>query len=60
MKMELWNILLLLIKLSIGDEVVSGRNKDIKIGNCMPLSDIPAGTDIHNIELNPGGGGKLS
>ena len=46
-------------KLNIGDEVISGRNKDIKIGNCMPLTDIPAGTDIHNIELTPHGGGKL-
>ena len=45
--------------ISIGNEVVSGRNKDIKTGNCMPLSDIPAGTNIHNIELSPGGGGKL-
>jgi large subunit ribosomal protein L2 len=44
---------------SIGHEIVSGRNKEIKIGNCMPLSDIPAGTDIHNIELAPRGGGKL-
>jgi large subunit ribosomal protein L2 len=42
-----------------GHEIVSGRNKEIKIGNCMPLSDIPVGTDIHNIELSPGGGGKL-
>jgi len=47
-------------KLSIGDEVVSGRNKEIKIGNSMPLSDIPAGTDIHNIELTPNGGGKIA
>ena len=47
-------------KIKIGDEVVSGRNKEIKIGNCMPLSDIPTGTDIHNIELTPNGGGKLS
>ena len=47
-------------KIEIGDEVVSGRNKEIKIGNCMPLSDIPTGTDIHNIELTPNGGGKLS
>ena len=46
-------------KIKIGDEVVSGRNKEIKIGNCMPLSDIPAGTNIHNIELSPNGGGKL-
>ena len=47
-------------KIKIGDEIVSGRNKEIKIGNCMPLSDMPAGTDIHNIELTPNGGGKLS
>ena len=47
-------------KIKIGDEVVSGGNKEIKIGNCMPLSDIPTGTDIHNIELTPNGGGKLS
>ena len=46
-------------KIKIGDEIISGRNKDIKIGNCMPLSDIPAGTDIHSIELQPNGGGKL-
>ena len=47
-------------KIKIGDEIVSGRNKELKIGNCMPLSDIPAGTDIHNIELTPSGGGKLA
>ena len=47
-------------KIKIGDEVTSRRNKEIKIGNCMPLSDIPTGTDIHNIELTPNGGGKLS
>ena len=46
-------------KLHVGDEIVSGRNKEIKIGNCMQLSDIPTGTDIHNIELSPNGGGKL-
>ena len=43
-----------------GDEIVSGRNKPVKIGNCMPLSDIPAGTSIHNIELTPNSGGKLA
>jgi len=47
-------------KIKKGDEVVSGRNKDIKIGNCMPLSDIPAGTNIHNIELMPNSGGKIA
>ena len=46
-------------KIKIGDEVVSGKNKEIKVGNCMQMSDIPAGTDIHNIELSPNGGGKL-
>jgi len=46
-------------KIKIGDEIVSGRNKEIKIGNCMQLSDIPTGTDIHNIELYPNGGSKL-
>ena len=45
--------------INIGDEIVSGRNKEIKTGNCMPLSDIPAGTNIHNIELSPNSGGKL-
>ena len=46
-------------KIKTGDKIISGRGKEIKIGNCMPLSDIPAGTDIHNIELTPNGGGKL-
>tara|TARA_B100001123_G_scaffold84887_1_gene97262 strand:+ start:3767 stop:4597 length:831 start_codon:yes stop_codon:yes gene_type:complete len=47
-------------KIKTGDEIISGRNKKIEIGNCMPLSDIPAGTNIHNIELSPNGGGKLA
>ena len=46
-------------QIKAGDEIVSGRSKEIKIGNCMPLTDIPAGTDIHNIEITPNGGGKL-
>ena len=59
MKMDIMNYIIAPNKIKIGDEIVSGRNKEIKIGNCMPLSDIPAGTDIHNIELSPNGGGKL-
>ena len=47
-------------KIKIGDQIISGRSKEIKIGNSMPLSDIPAGTDIHNIELTPSGGGKIA
>ena len=42
-----------------GDKVVSGAKADIKPGNCMPIESIPVGTLIHNIELNPGQGGKM-
>ena len=45
--------------LKVGMEIVSGPKKDIKIGNAMPLSDVPVGTMIHNIELKPGKGGQL-
>ena len=47
-------------KIKIGDIIVSGSKKEIKIGNCMPLKDIPVGTNIHNLEINPGGGGKIA
>ncbi len=47
------------IGLKDGDQVVSGMNTDIKPGNCLPIENIPVGTLIHNIELNPGQGGKL-
>ena len=42
-----------------GDKVVSGEKADIKPGNCMSIENIPVGTMIHNIELNPGQGGKM-
>ena len=45
--------------LTDGDKVVSGETTDIKPGNCLPISNIPVGTLIHNIELNPGQGAKL-
>lgn len=45
--------------LTDGDKVISGEKVDIKAGNCMPINQIPVGTLIHNIELNPGQGGKL-
>ena len=42
-----------------GDQVISSRNADIRPGNCLPLSFIPAGTHIHNVELKRGKGGQL-
>ena len=45
--------------LTDGDKVISGETADIKVGNCMPIDSIPVGTLIHNVELNPGQGGKL-
>ena len=45
--------------LKVGDQVVSGPDADIKLGNALPLENIPLGTVIHNIELKPGKGGQL-
>src|SRR5699024_8449132 len=47
------------VGLTDGATVVSGDKADIKPGNCMKIENIPVGTMIHNIELNPGQGGKL-
>ncbi|MCX8135371.1 MAG: 50S ribosomal protein L2 [Roseococcus sp.] len=47
-------------RLKAGDTVVAAEKADIKPGNAMPLSAIPVGTVIHNIELKPGAGGKLA
>ncbi len=47
------------VGLKDGDKVVSGANVDIKIGNVLPIENIPVGTMIHCIELNPGQGAKL-
>ena len=46
-------------ELQVGQIVVSGEAADIKIGNALPLANIPVGTLIHNIELKPGKGGQL-
>lgn len=43
-----------------GDVVMSGQAVEPKVGNCMPLKSIPTGMDVHNIEMNPGQGGKLA
>lgn len=44
---------------AVGEELVSGKGSEIKIGNALPLSDIPLGSFIHNIELRPGQGAKI-
>lgn len=45
--------------LEVGMEVMSGPEADIKVGNALPLANIPVGTVVHNIELKPGKGGQL-
>ena len=46
--------------LKVGDKVESGDNADIKVGNCLPLENIPEGTVVHNVELKAGKGGQLA
>ena len=43
-----------------GDKIQNGSNSEIKIGNCLPLQDIPVGISIHNVEIQPGAGGKIA
>lgn len=47
-------------RLQAGDVVISGEKVDIKPGNAMPLKNMPVGTVVHNIELNPGRGGQIA
>jgi len=47
-------------KLTVGDEVISGEKADIVPGNSLKLKDIPVGTIIHNVELQPGKGGQIA
>ncbi|MDN5345995.1 50S ribosomal protein L2 [Petrotoga mexicana DSM 14811] len=46
--------------LKVGETVMSGANAEIKVGNCLPLENIPLGTLVHNIEFEPGRGGKIA
>ena len=48
------------LNLKVGDKIESGVTADIKIGNALPLENIPVGTMVHNVELNPGAGAKLA
>ena len=45
--------------LAVGNDVISSEAADIKPGNCLSLSKIPTGTEVHNIELKPGKGGQM-
>lgn len=46
--------------LNVGSQVISSPDADILPGNALPLANIPVGTQVHNIELKPGGGGQLA
>jgi len=46
--------------ISVGEKIKNGPNVEIKSGNCLPLQDIPVGIDIHNVEIQPGAGGKIA
>jgi large subunit ribosomal protein L2 len=46
--------------LNVGDKVVSGPGAEIRVGNTLPLKNIPLGTEVHNVELVPGKGGQLA
>ena len=48
------------IGLAVGDIVESGENAEIKAGNALPLTKIPVGSIVHNIEFNPGRGGRIA
>jgi len=47
------------LDLNVGDKVISGPDGEIRSGNCLPISNIPVGTLIHNIEVKAGKGGQL-
>ena len=45
--------------LEVGQYIMNGANAEARVGNCLPLEQIPVGTDVHNIELYPGRGGQM-
>ena len=47
-------------KLKAGDKVLSGEKADIRVGNALPLANIPLGTVVHNVEMKPGKGGQMA
>jgi large subunit ribosomal protein L2 len=47
-------------KVSVGDELMSGPSSQIKVGNCMPLRNIPVGSNVHCVEMKPGKGAQIA
>jgi large subunit ribosomal protein L2 len=47
------------VGLKVGQKIYSGETVEPRVGNCMPLAKIPVGLEVHNVEMNPGQGGKL-
>ena len=47
------------VGLTVGTKIMNGPNAEVAVGNCLPLENIPVGTEVHNIELYPGKGGQL-
>ena len=48
------------LNLKVGDKIESGAGADIKVGNALPLENIPVGTMVHNVEMNPGAGARIA
>lgn len=48
------------VGLNVGDKVMSGEEVEVKVGNCMPMKNIPVGSVLHNIEMRPGQGAKIA
>ena len=46
--------------IKVGDKIENGPNAEVKTGNCLPLQEIPIGLNIHNVEIQPGAGGKIA
>jgi large subunit ribosomal protein L2 len=46
--------------LAVGDKIVSGKGSDVRLGNALPLREVPLGTAVHNVELKPGKGGQVA
>ena len=54
-----WRYIIAPLGLTVGDRIISGSGIEIKVGNAMPLAEIPLGSAVHNIELKKGKGGQL-